>query len=160
MTTNVVSFEGSLGCKLAEVARLHRNHAAALLEEIGLHPGQERLLKVLQVQDGCTMGELAEALGLRFPTVTKMVTRLAFRGFVIRREVPDDRRKARVLLTPRGRRAGSKIDSLWQVLEDHAFSGLTSGERTGFADALSRICESLAPEDGESAARQILEGGE
>ena len=51
---------------------------------IGLHAGQDALLKALSETDGQTMGDLAAALGVRPPTVTKMVNRLAAEGYVER----------------------------------------------------------------------------
>lgn len=78
----VGSFEKSVSFRLAYVAKLHRARAAALLAEINLYPGQETVLKALMQQDGQTMGELALALSVRPPTVTKMVTRLGAQGLV------------------------------------------------------------------------------
>jgi len=97
------AFSKSLSRQISDVARLHRNRAASLLADIGLHAGQEKVLKALVVEDGRTMGDLAGALGVQAPTVTKMITRLASVGLLERRQGGGDGRQARVYLTLQGR---------------------------------------------------------
>ena len=51
-----------------------------------------------------TLGELAALEQVAPPTMTKVVEKLETRGFVTRRVDPDDRRVARVTVTPAGTR--------------------------------------------------------
>ena len=72
-------FEKKIGQRLHHVARLQRALAARRLQEIGLFPGQETVLKLLAESDGRTMTELAGALKVRPPTASKTVGRLSAR---------------------------------------------------------------------------------
>ena len=51
-----------LGYLLVEVSKLHRAHAHAALEELGLYRGQNFVLTALAKQEGLAQSELAERL--------------------------------------------------------------------------------------------------
>lgn len=76
----------------------------------GLTIGQLRLLSVLLTSGSRTVGELAEDLGVRPPTVTGVTERLVRQGFVERSGDPADRRVVRIELTEDGRRAMREIE--------------------------------------------------
>src|SRR4030081_115215 len=61
-----------------------------------------RVLELLADDEGHTMTEVAEYALLLAPTLTKLVDRLASLNLVYRRADPEDRRRVRVSLTPRG----------------------------------------------------------
>jgi DNA-binding MarR family transcriptional regulator len=61
-----------------------------------------RVLELLADDEGHTMTEVAEYALLLAPTLTKLVDRLASLNLVYRRADPEDRRRVRVYLTPRG----------------------------------------------------------
>ncbi len=50
--------------RLSQAARAYRVRAGAELSRIGLHFGQEGLLKALAENDGTTMSDLAARLGV------------------------------------------------------------------------------------------------
>lgn len=111
---------------------------------IGLHPGQELVLKVLADADGRTMSQLALALGVQPPTVTKMVTRLSTQGYV-RRQVSDtDGRLARVFLTDEGRELVTSVDKAWKRLEREAMSGLDDKDRKKLRKLLRQVEKNLS----------------
>jgi DNA-binding MarR family transcriptional regulator len=143
------SFDKSVSVRLAHVAKLHRARAAALLGGIGLYPGQEVILKTLVELDGRTMGELAAALSVRPPTVTKMVARLGAQGLVQRRSGSGDGRLARVFLTPEGRSRAAEIDAVWTELERRSLQGLDGKERKRLRKLLRIVARNLA---GDGAA--------
>lgn len=136
------AFGKSLSRQIFDIARLHRNRAAILLAEIGLHPGQEKVLKTL-AENGRTMGELATALGVQAPTVTKMVSRLAAVGLVQRHAVPGDARQARVTLTREGTSRATKIDRVWQALDDQTFAEFDAKDKKRFKKLLRRMRDNL-----------------
>lgn len=151
----VESFEKSVSFRLAHVAKLHRARAAALLIEINLYPGQETVLKSLATTDGQTMGELAQALCVKPPTITKMVTRLALHGLVERRATADDARQWRVFLTQAGKDRAGEIDVVWRRLEKQTLSGLDTKDRKRLRRLLRQVGRNLAV--GGAADEQMLE---
>ncbi len=131
--------------RLAQAARAHRTRAAVHLGRIGLHPGQESVLKVLADADGQSMSELSGALGVQPPTVTKMISRLAAQGFVERRTSDTDGRLARVFLTSLGRDKIDAIDLAWKRIEKEAMHGIDDKDRKKLRKLLRSIEKNLSP---------------
>ena len=117
--------------------------AASLLSEVGLHPGQEALLMELWDQDGRTQANLAAALGVEPPTVTKMLQRMENAGLVDRRPDKTDRRAIRVHLTPKGRRLKGKVDKLWVELQDRTVEGLSDRQQSSLRSLLNSLESNL-----------------
>ena len=69
---------------IAQVCKLHRQTADELLNEIGLHVGQEMMLCALWDREGVTQTELGEQLGVQPATVTNGLRRLERKGLVER----------------------------------------------------------------------------
>jgi len=134
--------------RLSQAAKAQRSRFGAHLSAIALHPGQENVLKALAVKDGMTMSELAAELGVQPPTVTKMVTRLAAYGFVMRQTSPDDGRLSRVHLTEPGRALIGDIDKLCRRLEKEALSGFDEKDRKRFRKYLRKVEKNLLKANG------------
>ncbi|MBN2006564.1 MAG: MarR family transcriptional regulator [Anaerolineae bacterium] len=119
----------SLDFMLAQVCKLHRKRADALLETLGLYQGQPPVLFALWEQDGLTHRELAAWLHVQAATMTKMIQRMEKNGFVERRADPEDQRVSRVYLTEAGRTIRERMDQIWQILEAETFADFTLEER-------------------------------
>ena len=115
--------------RLAQAAHAYRVRAGSQLSRIGLHSGQESLLKALSADDGMSMSDLAATLGVQPPTVTKMIGRLAAQDYVERRPSKGDGRQAEIHLTERGRRAIDTIDKVWKRIERTALDGIDDKDR-------------------------------
>ena len=89
--------------------RLHRQLMSRTMAEHGAHPGQAMCLHLLASNDGITQRDLAEALHLARPTVSKMLRGMEKAGLVGRQPDAADQRLTRVYLTPAGRDAGRQI---------------------------------------------------
>ncbi|MEP0232042.1 MarR family transcriptional regulator [Roseibium sp.] len=138
------NYKKSVTFRLVQAAKAQRARSGSHLMRIGLHPGQELVLKVLADSDGRTMSQLALALGVQPPTVTKMVTRLSAQGYV-RRQVSDtDGRLARVYLTDEGRGLVDNVDRAWKRLEREAMSGLDDKDRKKLRKLLRQIEKNLS----------------
>ncbi|WP_298819698.1 MarR family transcriptional regulator [uncultured Roseibium sp.] len=138
------NYKKSITFRLIQAAKAQRARAGAHLMRIGLHPGQELVLKVLADSDGRTMSQLALALGVQPPTVTKMVTRLSSQGF-LRRQVSDtDGRLARVHLTEKGRELVTSIDKAWKRLEREAMTGIEDKDRKKLRKLLRQVEKNLS----------------
>ena len=154
------NFKKSVTFRLAQAAKAHRARAGTHLARIGLHPGQETVLKILAGDDGQTMSQLAATLAVQPPTVTKMVTRLSAQGFLKRAASEADGRLARVFLTEEGRALVATIDTSWKRLEREALVGLDEKDRKKLRKLLrqieknlgSRTVDEVDTEDGEPGA--------
>jgi len=134
----------SITFRLTQAAKAQRARAGSYLAEIGLHPGQEAVLKSLFETDDQTMSQLAMTLGVQPPTVTKMVTRLSARGLVRRTASQADGRLAHVSLTDEGREIVKNIDKAWKRLEKDALSKLDDKDRKRLRKLLRIVEKNLA----------------
>jgi DNA-binding MarR family transcriptional regulator len=128
---------------LTIAARRHRTRTAALLNDIGLFPGQEQVLKLLTGGDGRTMSAMAEALAIRPPTASKMIARLSAQGLVERRASQEDARIVSVYLTDEGRRRATALDAIAAKTEDELLDGLDNKDRRRLRKLLRKISKNL-----------------
>jgi len=75
-----------------------------LLVQVGVTGPQRFLLKVVGMRPGCSPGQLARFLHVTPATVTRAVQRMEAAGYLRREADPDDSRRVRLHLTPRGRK--------------------------------------------------------
>ena len=94
-----------------------------MLDALGLTYPQYLVLHALWEQDGRTIGEIADRLGLESSTITPLVKRLESAGLLARARNPDDERQVLVSLTPRGRDIRDRCGCLGEELL--ARSGMT-----------------------------------
>ncbi|ORE92883.1 MarR family winged helix-turn-helix transcriptional regulator [Acuticoccus yangtzensis] len=134
--------------RLARAAKAQRARSGAHLTAIGLYPGQEHVLKALSTGEAKTMSALAAELGVQPPTVTKMVTRLAAGGFVLRQTSEVDGRLARVSLTETGRALLGDIDKLYKRVEKEALAGFDDKDRKRIRKLLKKMEKNLLAAQG------------
>ncbi len=139
-----MSIKDSVGYMLAQVCKLHRQRAESLLNQVGLHVGQEMLLSQLWEREGVTQNDLAESLLLQPATVTNMLRRLESAEVVDRREDPEDQRISRVFITVKGRELEDPVSEKWGQLEEQTFAGFTLEERVLLRRLLLQAYQNLA----------------
>lgn len=140
---NRVTFE------LLQAARAYRVRSAKLLARVGLYPGQDALLKLLDERGRMTMGQAAAALSIQPPTVTKMVNRLSAAGLVQTEVVDKDRRKICISMTAAAEGKINEIDAIWRELEIEA---LHQVEPLQLKTQLSAIARNLSRGEEKAAA--------
>ena len=115
-------------------------HLYSLIAELDVSITQ---MKTLHALTDCareiSVKELSDRLGLSLPGASRMVDGLLRRGWVERREDPDDRRIKRVGITDAGRAIVDRIETARLVgLEQYAAS-LTPEQRATLSRALSDL---------------------
>lgn len=117
----------------------------APLVDAGLTPARWRLLVALRFQAderGATIGELADHLAVREPTVTASVSRAERDGHVARRRDEADRRVVRVQLTSQGLET---VASLIPAMVRRVTSVVHAcGGREAVLDMASRLAAAVA----------------
>jgi DNA-binding MarR family transcriptional regulator len=127
----------------SKTSKLLRAAADTAVQRHGLRLGQDHLLAALWAQDGRTPGEIAAAVNVTTPAVTKLATRMAESGWLERRPDPRDNRLVRLWLTPAGRALQGPIEAERRQLEDRITATLTKTERTQLLKALTKIHQAL-----------------
>ena len=88
---------------LAQANREINRQLELRLSKEGVPVEQWRILKVLSDGNGHSMGELADAVLLNHPTLTKMIDRMVSDTLVYRVQDPNDRRKVLMFISDRGK---------------------------------------------------------
>jgi len=137
---------------LAVIGPLRRALRRAARQGLAVAPlptAQVELLRVVRLQPGTSVREAAQQLGVAANTVSTLVNRLVAAGLLERGQDPDDRRAARLGLTPLARRRVA----LWRDQREQALAAalaeLDAEEREAVARALPALHRVL----------QALEGG-
>jgi DNA-binding MarR family transcriptional regulator len=134
----------TISLRISAVARVHRQHAGALLHGLGLSAGQELLLMLLWEKEPRSQAELTRELAIEPPTTSKMLSRLAKTGVIVRKRSELDRRTVLVTLTEAGRALERPVNAAWRTLEEDTVGGLTPEEQDDLLGLLGRVLESLA----------------
>lgn len=119
--------------------RLLRQEVEARLGPLGLSGLEAWLLKVLSQRP--YPSEAARAMGLPPPTVSHMVRRLERAGFLAREVDPEDLRRHRLRLTPKGARALRRAEVLMAEAFARRASRLQEGERAELLRLFAKLEE-------------------
>ncbi len=134
---------GPLGYALATAARAHRMVLQSMLDQLGLHLGQELIVVDLSEYPGSTQAALVERLGVEQPTVAKSIARMERAGIITRVPDPDDRRQIRLDLTPEGRVLVPRVIDAWAGADEVAAAALSSADRRALPRALNKLTAGL-----------------
>ncbi|MBW4720517.1 MarR family winged helix-turn-helix transcriptional regulator [Saccharothrix obliqua] len=109
---------------LTRAVRVVTGHVEEVLRPDGLTVDQWLVLAALAEERGLTMTELTARTPASGPTVTRVVDKLVGTALAYREVDPEDRRRVRVYLSPRGRalhkRLAGKVADVERRLLGHA----------------------------------------
>lgn len=92
---------------------------------------------------GLTQSQLASALGVSAPVMSRRLDLLVDAGIVSREDHPTDRRKRIILLTETGMAQASRDQALQQECSDRILSVLSAQEAVALRGLLSRVINHL-----------------
>ena len=138
--------EGALSRESVEYAEILSEVFAALVErsvgrggadpEHGLTEALAGGLQYVYLHGSCSIGQVAEGLGISEPAASQLVERLVRRGLIARRVDERDRRSVRVSLTEMGVEAASRGKADRQQAFAQAFDRMDRGARLAFVQGL------------------------
>jgi MarR family transcriptional regulator, organic hydroperoxide resistance regulator len=123
----------------SKTAKALRAVADAAMRRHGLRLGHDHLLAALWEKDGRTPGEIAAAVSVTTPAVTKVATRMTEAGLLMRRPDDRDNRLVRLWLTDAGRALQEPIEAERRQMEEKLTADLTTTEREHLMKALAKI---------------------
>jgi DNA-binding MarR family transcriptional regulator len=136
--------------------RLHRRLMMQALADHGIHPGQAMCLRVLIANDGITQRDLAKALYVAPPTLTKMLHSMEKAGLVLRRPDATDARLTRVELTDAGRALEKRMRAAAAEYVNATIGTLPDDDRRDLARLLDALSATI---ERASATREAGAGG-
>ena len=134
---------------LARTAHAQRNFLRPYLRQLGLSPGQPKVLRELAVSGGSSQRDLAECCGVDPSAISRMLDSLERNGFLHRRPAPKDRRSDLVELTEKGRTALEAWDQQCMVIESQMLRGFLPEEREQLTNFLERAYRNVGGRAGE-----------
>lgn len=134
--------------ELASRLRLAINRLHRLLRQeslAGLSPAQASALGAVNRLGSPTLGELAAIEQVQPPTMTRIVATLTDAGMVTRITDADDRRSARVRITPNGRRTLERIRTRKNAFLIRRLAELRPDEQAGAAELVALLEHLVEP---------------
>lgn len=140
--------DGSVGflLRLAQLTAFERLFAleAERGEDLDLSLAERSILLMLAANDAPRQGELADALHLRWPLMTKLVRGLESRGLVAREVPPNDRRSVTLRLTPEAETLVARMQPRLAELDRDSLDMIDAAERAQLIHLLRKVA-GLAP---------------
>jgi DNA-binding MarR family transcriptional regulator len=136
----------TLGSRMKRIGERLQGDTQKIMDEMGvpLQVGQNTLLAALDRLGPLSIGEIAEALGVSQPGVTRTVSQLAAAGMVKSRQVKGDQRRRVTALTRRGQqRIDQDKRTFWPRVEA-AVADLCADFGDPLLDQLAAIEDRLA----------------
>ena len=149
-------FNRNIGFLVHDVARLMRTIYDRRMAPLGLTRSQWWVLNHLYVYEGISQTELAGLLDIEKPSLGRLLHRMEMKGWIERRDDPNDGRTKRVHLTDKVRPMLQIMRDLASVTRNEAMRSLDDNEREVLTDLLQRMRDDLSvmasePRESEAA---------
>ena len=137
--------------RLSRAFHLMKSSTRAVARELGLGPGQPRVLSYIAVHGVSTQREIARFFVIDPSAVSRMLDQLEKNGFLV--AVPGRDRRSRALdLTDKGRSAMETWDRECARVDSVMLAGFSDAERAQLADLLDRVRDNATAELARVAA--------
>jgi MarR family transcriptional regulator, organic hydroperoxide resistance regulator len=112
--------------------------------------GHWAFLRILWERDGFTQRELSERAGVMEPTTYAALKSMERLGYIVRRRMNGDRKKAHVFLTPKGRALRNRLVPLAEAVNSVAIQGVRAVDVDTTRRVLLTIIANLAQDEQAS----------
>lgn len=128
---------------------------SAALEEMELTAAQGHIMGYIsnQAEPPCPR-DLEEAFHLSHPTVSGLLSRLEQKGFIEQRTDPEDRRRKRIYILPKGRECHETMHQTIQSIESRMVQGFSDAEKQLFSDFLQRAISNMGARPCHSHSKE------
>jgi Transcriptional regulators len=110
------------------------------LIEIGLTPGQPKVLEYLSIHDGSMQKDIAFGCQIDPATLTGILKCMEEKSLVERRIINSNHRSSYVYLTENGKEKAGKVAETFLAIETEVFHGIEKNEREQFMNIFYKIC--------------------
>lgn len=129
----------SLHTAIYKAFHAQKNRLRPGMAQMGLSPGQPKVLRYLAANDSCMQKEIAEALDIEPATVSRLLTTMEQNGLSVRSAPAERRRAESVRITEEGRKALAQWETLCGAVEEEALGGFSAEERRQLISFLHRV---------------------
>lgn len=107
--------------------------------ELGLFPGQPKILECLIEQEGQTPKEIGKHCALDKSTVTSLLNKMEQRRLILRETQISDRRSVQIFLTEEGREKARKVKEICKEVDDLALKHIPPEKQTELLQLLNDV---------------------
>ena len=125
--------------KITKIAREGEKLVLLSLREEGVGTAELDFIHALRHNPGCTQARLAELLHADKAAIARRTRNLEAKGFLVRREDPEDRRSQRLFPTERAETLKSSKAEIESAFYEYLTSALTGEEAAVFAALLDKL---------------------
>lgn len=133
----------NIGMLIVAARRSIRQLVAGKVVPLDLTPHHFWMLLVISKAAPLSLGELARAMWMDNPTISRMVQQMTQRGFLVVGPDPNHGRRIRIRLTPEGITLCEKLAEIAEGLRGQAEKNLTEEETTLLHVLLSKYMRNL-----------------
>lgn len=137
-----------IGPRVNHLAKYLRKALNQAISEQGLFSGQQDILFNVLENEGITLGELADLLGVAVATASVSVKRMEKAGFIYKKADGSDARVIRLYPTDKARQAPENIRHKMDLIDDVLKSGMSESEIEAFSALLDRAIDNIKKEEG------------
>ena len=133
----------NIGMLIVAARRSIRQLVAGKVVPLDLTPHHYWMLMVLTKAAPLSLGELARAMWMDNPTVSRMVQQMTQRGYLVVGPDPNHGRRIRIRLTPEGTLLCGHLGEIGEGLRQNAEKGMSEEETTLLRDLLCKFMRNL-----------------
>jgi len=127
--------------KLHLLLRYGREYGHRRIKEKGFTDTEHLICSYVYVNELCSQDDIAKSVGMDKTTVGKAIDSLESKGFLIREQSKDDKRKKALQLTAEGKSGIADILSINDEWMQNVLSALSNDEQALFLEYLSRVLD-------------------
>ena len=133
----------NIGMLIVAARRSIRQLVASKVVPMDLTPHHFWMLMVLAKAAPLSLGELARAMWMDNPTVSRMVQQMTQRGYLVVGPDPNHGRRIRIRLTPEGAALCGRLADIGEDLRKPAEKGMTEEETATLRELLCKLMRNL-----------------
>lgn len=134
--------------KIRDIKNKHANNIHGILANYGLHPGQPRILHVVNEMNGATQNEIAEELQVSPAALAMSIKRMQKAGLLEKQGDERDLRVNKIHLTPKGKQILEESQANIIAADERQLSGFSAEEVAVLESYLCRIETNLQNNEG------------
>ena len=128
---------------LLKMSHLYFRNSFEQLSNLGVHPGQLPMIKLLGREGGLSQREISDKLRVKPPSVAVSIKRMESAGLLGKSPDKKDQRVTRIYLSPKGREMNQEIEAIVKRNEKVLFQGFTESEQCLMRRFLLQIIKNL-----------------
>ena len=145
-----LSWQTSLSLTVASTRRRIKALHAQKVRRFGLTPQQMGYLLCLKEMGQVTLGGLAKRVGSDDPTASRVISRLNEKGLIRMSTDREDRRCARIELSPQGRALLPKLEGVAWSTERALREGISDAELEAFQKVIEKVWANIEHASAEA----------